>query len=82
RRRWSTNTTATFSPSDRHSSPHTYTAESYEREFDFKGCRNIVFLHGRPTGLESDVLLMAQGTGHMTLPAGVQVLVESGYAKC
>ena len=27
------------------------------------------------------MLLLAQGSGHMTLPAGVQVLVQSGYAK-
>lgn len=55
---------------------------NYEREFDFRGCRSIVFLHGERTGREEDVLLLTQGSGHMTLPAGVQVLVQSGYAKC
>jgi hypothetical protein len=41
-----------------------------------------VFLHGERTGRETDVLLLTQGSGHMTLPAGVQVLVQSGYARC
>lgn len=41
-----------------------------------------MFLHAERTGREEDVLLLTQGSGHMTLPAGVQVLVQSGYAKC
>ncbi|KAJ4286864.1 hypothetical protein N0V88_007876 [Collariella sp. IMI 366227] len=81
RRRWTDRTKAIFSPRDQHDYRE-YAAENYEREFDFKGCRSIVFLHGERTGRETDVLLLAQGSGHMTLPAGVQVLVQSGYARC
>ncbi len=80
RRRWTDKTNAVFRPSDRRDY-HEYPAENYEREFDFRGCRSIVFLHGERTGTEEDVLLLTQGSGHMTLPAGVQVLVQSGYAK-
>ncbi|KAL2129556.1 hypothetical protein VTI74DRAFT_7605 [Chaetomium olivicolor] len=80
RRRWTDKTNAVFGPSDMHDY-HEYAAENYEREFDFKGCRSIVFLHGHRTGRETDVLLLTQGSGHMTLPAGVQVLVQSGYAR-
>jgi hypothetical protein len=69
-----------FGARDRHEYQE-YAAENYEREFDFRGCRSIVFLHGERTGSEEDVLLLTQGSGHMTLPAGVQVLVQSGYAK-
>jgi hypothetical protein len=80
RRRWSDKTNAVFNPRDRHEYRE-YAAENYEREFDFRGCRSIVFLHGERTGREEDVILLTQGSGHMTLPAGVQVLVQSGYAK-
>jgi hypothetical protein len=80
RRRWSDKTNAVFGARDRHEYQE-YAAENYEREFDFRGCRSIVFLHGERTGSEEDVLLLTQGSGHMTLPAGVQVLVQSGYAK-
>jgi hypothetical protein len=69
-----------FGAGDRHDSRE-FPAANYEREFDFRGCRSIVFLHAERTGREEDVLLLTQGTGHMTLPAGVQVLVQSGYAK-
>ncbi|KAK4239549.1 hypothetical protein C8A03DRAFT_32407 [Achaetomium macrosporum] len=81
RRRWTDKTNAVFSPRDRHEY-HEYPAEDFEREFDFQACRSIVFLHGERTGRETDVILLTQGSGHMTLPAGVQVLVQSGYAKC
>lgn len=82
RRRWSDRTNAVFSPRDRFENRE-YAAETYEREFDFKGCRSIVFLDGNErTGHDgSDVLLLTQGSGHMTLPAGVRVLVQSGYAR-
>lgn len=41
-----------------------------------------MFLDGERTGHDStDVLLLTQGSGHMTLPAGVRVLVQSGYAR-
>ncbi|KAK4130363.1 hypothetical protein BT67DRAFT_221034 [Trichocladium antarcticum] len=81
RRRWTDKTNAVFGPRDRFEHRE-YAAESFEREFDFKGCRSIVFLQGERTGRETDVLLLTQGSGHMTLPAGVQVLVQSGYARC
>ncbi|KAK3291806.1 uncharacterized protein B0H64DRAFT_240758 [Chaetomium fimeti] len=81
RRRWSDKTNAVFSAGDRQDS-HTFAAESFEREFDFKGCQSIVFLNGVRTGREEDVILLTQGTGHMALPAGVQVLVQSGFVKC
>ncbi|KAK3324923.1 hypothetical protein B0H66DRAFT_107443 [Apodospora peruviana] len=82
RRRWTDKSNAVFYPSDRCSTAQEYAATDHEREFDFKGCRNIVFLSGKRTGAESDVLLLAKGSGHMTLPAGVQVLVDSGFVKC
>jgi hypothetical protein len=81
RRRWTDKTNAVFSPRDRHESTE-YPAENFEREFDFEDCQSIVFLHGQRTGGEEDVILLTQGSGHMTLPAGVQVLVQSGYSKC
>lgn len=81
RRRWTDKTNAVFGPRDRYDE-HTYPAADYEREFDFKGCRNIVFLRAERTGSEEDVILLTQGSGHMTLPAKVQVLVQSGYVKC
>lgn len=34
------------------------------------------------TGREEDVILLTQGSGHMSLPAGVQVVVQAGFAKC
>lgn len=80
RRRWSDKTNAVFGAGDRHEYRE-YAAENYEREFHFRGCRSIVFLRGERTGGEEDVLLLTQGSGHMTLPADVQVLVQSGYAK-
>ncbi|KAL2262651.1 hypothetical protein VTK26DRAFT_576 [Humicola hyalothermophila] len=81
RRRWSDKTNAMFSPRDRFDGEHTYPAEAYEREFDFKGCNKIVFLDGEGKRRPEDVILFTQGSGHMTLPAGVEVLVYSGYAK-
>ncbi|KAK4153662.1 hypothetical protein C8A00DRAFT_33613 [Chaetomidium leptoderma] len=81
RRRWTNGTNAVFSPSDRHDS-RVYAAVNYEREFDFRGCSDIIFMRGERTGREEDVILLTHGSGHMTLPAGVQVLVQSGYAKC
>jgi hypothetical protein len=80
RRRWSDKTTAVFSNSDRYDT-YTFPAENFEREFDFKGCTSIVFLNGVRTGREEDVILLTQGSGHMSLPAGVQVVVQSGFAK-
>jgi hypothetical protein len=80
RRRWTDKTNVVFNARDRHDYRE-YAAEDYEREFHFRGCRNIVFLRGERTGSEEDVLLLTQGSGHMTLPAGVQVLVQAGYAK-
>ncbi|KAK3905492.1 hypothetical protein C8A05DRAFT_30661 [Staphylotrichum tortipilum] len=80
RRRWTDKTNAVFGPRDRIDYQE-YPAENYEREVDFRGCRSIVFLHGERTGTEEDVLLLAQGSGHMTLPAGVMMLVESGFCK-
>ncbi|KAK3309249.1 uncharacterized protein B0T15DRAFT_135611 [Chaetomium strumarium] len=81
RRRWTDKTNAVFSPRDRHESTE-YPAVDFEREFDFEDCQSIVFLHGERTGSPTDVILMTQGSGHMTLPANVQVLVQSGYSKC
>lgn len=59
-----------------------FPAVNYKRDFNFKGCRSIIFFNGVRTGSEEDVILIAQGTGHMVLPAEVQVLVQAGYAKC
>ncbi|KAK4215068.1 hypothetical protein QBC37DRAFT_419912 [Rhypophila decipiens] len=86
RRRWTDKSNATFLPSNRASSDEKIPAESYEREFDFKGCRAIVFANGethRSDGIVEgqDIILLTQGTGHLTLPAGVQVIVNSGYVK-
>ncbi|KAL2019161.1 hypothetical protein VTK56DRAFT_10033 [Thermocarpiscus australiensis] len=81
RRRWTDKTEAVFSPQDRHDYRE-YAAEGYEREFDFRGCKNIMFFTGERIGGDIDVLLLTQGSGHMTVPAGVQVMVQSGYAKC
>ncbi|KAM7200372.1 hypothetical protein V8F20_005349 [Naviculisporaceae sp. PSN 640] len=86
RRRWSDKCSASFSPSHRASSDEKIPAEPYEREFDFKGCRAIVFANGasrRSDGIieGEDIIMLTQGTGHMTLPAGVQVIVNSGYVK-
>ncbi|KAK0742577.1 hypothetical protein B0T21DRAFT_283242 [Apiosordaria backusii] len=81
RRRWSDKTEAVFSPSDL-SNYVEIPARNYERVFDFQSCKSIVFLKGVRTGAPEDVILMSQGSGHMVLPAGVQVLVTDGYAKC
>ncbi|KAK4245522.1 hypothetical protein C7999DRAFT_42934 [Corynascus novoguineensis] len=75
RRRWSDRPKASFGRADLHEE-HEFAATDYEREFHFRDCRNILFRHGE------DVLLLTQGSGHMTLPAKVRVLVQSGYAKC
>ncbi|KAK4195039.1 hypothetical protein QBC40DRAFT_186758 [Triangularia verruculosa] len=81
RRRWTDKTAAVFGPADL-SNHVEFPARNYERTFDFKGCKSIVFLHGERKGTEEDVILMSQGTGHMVLPAGVQVIVTEGYSKC
>ncbi|KAH6623879.1 hypothetical protein F5144DRAFT_374474 [Chaetomium tenue] len=81
RRRWSDKTTAVFSNSDRYDS-RTFPAETFEREFDFKSCDNIVFMNGVRTGRPEDVILLTKGSGHMSLPANVQVIVSGGFAKC
>ncbi|KAK3377424.1 hypothetical protein B0H63DRAFT_218776 [Podospora didyma] len=80
RGRWSNRTTATFSPSDRCGPELLIPAESYEREFDFRGCSNILFFDTRKG--DNDLLLMMHGSGHMALPAGVRVVAVSGWAKC
>ncbi|KAK4120993.1 hypothetical protein N657DRAFT_658028 [Parathielavia appendiculata] len=83
RRRWTDHPRPgiVFHPRDDRHEYREYAPEPYEREFHFRGCRSIVFLRGERTGTEEDVILMTQGSGHMALPAGVQVLVQSGYAK-
>ncbi|KAK3686207.1 hypothetical protein B0T22DRAFT_518775 [Podospora appendiculata] len=81
RNSWTDKTDAVFYPADRREY-HEYPAADYPRELDFKGCRSIVFLKGERTGGEDDTLLLTNGSGHITLPAGVQVLVTSGFAKC
>ncbi|SPQ25002.1 505aeaae-2d89-42e1-a88c-b0b659619966 [Thermothielavioides terrestris] len=77
RRRFTNKTNAVFSRSDWHDDRE-YAAVNYERVFDFSGCKDIIFQRGR----EDDVLMLAHGSGHMTLPAGVRVRVLSGYARC
>ncbi|KAK0668049.1 hypothetical protein QBC41DRAFT_252847 [Cercophora samala] len=81
RRRWSDKTEAVFSPADL-SNYVEIPARNYERTFHFQSCKSIVFLKGERTGAPEDVILMSQGSGHMVLPAGVQVLVTDGYTKC
>ncbi|KAL1839096.1 hypothetical protein VTJ49DRAFT_1864 [Mycothermus thermophilus] len=80
RRRWTDKTSAVFSTREMPSNLE-FPAENFEREFDFADCEHIIFLQGKRTGTEDDVILLAKGSGHMTLPAGVQVVVQSGYAK-
>jgi len=48
---------------------------------DFKGCESIVFMDGDGRRGGEDLLMMAQGSGHVWLPAGVQVRVVSGSVK-
>ncbi|KAL2265931.1 hypothetical protein VTJ83DRAFT_5283 [Remersonia thermophila] len=80
RRRWSDKTNAVFSARDRYEYQE-YPAANFEREFDFGDCGDIVFMRGERMGTGEDVILLAKGSGHMTLPAGVQVVVRAGYAK-
>lgn len=80
RRCWSDKTNAVFSNSDRYDN-RTYAAESFEREFDFKDCNNIVFMKGAGTA-EKDMIMMTQGSGHLLLPPGVRVIMSGGYVKC
>lgn len=83
RREWSnkSESTVNFSEDDWSESTE-FPAVNYKRDFNFKDCRSIVFLNGVRKNTEEDVILIAQGTGHMVLPAEVQVLVQAGYAKC
>lgn len=80
RRRWSDKTSATFSRSE-FRQEFTYGPENRELEIDFDNCRSIVFLDGDGRRGGEDLLLMARGSGHVTLPAGVQVRVVQGSVK-
>ncbi|KAK0728867.1 hypothetical protein B0T26DRAFT_607457, partial [Lasiosphaeria miniovina] len=82
RRRWSDRTDAIFSSRDECGYQHRIAAEDFERDVDFQDCEAITFIKGNPTGRETDVLLMAQGSGYMALPPGVQVVVNGGCVKC
>ncbi|KAK0614613.1 hypothetical protein B0T14DRAFT_386626, partial [Immersiella caudata] len=80
RRRWSDKTSATFSPRE-FRQEFTYGPDNRELEIDFSNCRSIVFLDGDGRRGGEDLLLMARGSGHVTLPAGVQVRVVAGSVK-
>lgn len=79
RRRWSDKTNATFSRDD-FQKELVYGPENHELEVDFEGCESIVFMDGDSTRGE-DLLMMAKGTGHMSVPAGVQLRVVAGKVK-
>ncbi|KAK1750164.1 hypothetical protein QBC47DRAFT_418458 [Echria macrotheca] len=80
RRRWSDKTNAVFGRSDYHES-YSYGPLNQELELDFQNCRSIVFMDGEGRRGGEDLLLMARGSGHVTLPKGVQVRVEAGSVK-
>ncbi|KAK4096711.1 hypothetical protein N658DRAFT_562271 [Parathielavia hyrcaniae] len=83
RTRWTTHPKpgVVFHPRDDRHEYREYPAANYERDFHFRGCRSIVFLRAERDGTEKDVILLTQGSGHMTLPAKVRVVVQSGHAK-
>jgi hypothetical protein len=58
-----------------------YGPQNRELEIDFDNCRSIVFMDGEGRRGGDDLLLMAKGSGHVTLPAGVQVRVVAGSVK-
>ncbi|KAK1834897.1 hypothetical protein QBC39DRAFT_181436 [Podospora conica] len=79
RRRWSDKTEASFTRADFHNEV-VFGPEDQELELDFQGCQSIVFMDGDSTRGE-DMLMLVRGSGHMTLPAGVQVRMTAGAFK-
>lgn len=80
RRRWSDKTDAVFSRND-HRDYYVYGPEDRELEVDFGNCQSILFMEGEGLRGGEDVLLMARGSGHVTLPPGVQVRVTEGNIR-
>lgn len=81
RRRWSSGSNGTLgNTADDCANGKAYTVENFEREFDFEGCTNITFYEGQERS--EKFLMSTKGSGHMTLPAGVLVVVDGGKARC
>ncbi|KAH6611702.1 hypothetical protein B0J18DRAFT_83154 [Chaetomium sp. MPI-SDFR-AT-0129] len=82
RQRWSAdnNVALADATADNCAQKRYYTVEDFERKFDFEGCESIAFYEGQEVG--DKFLMLTTGSGHITLPAGVLVVVKGGKAKC
>lgn len=80
RRRWSDKPATVLSGQDFHEE-YVYGPSNRELDLDFQDCRSIVFMDGEGRRGGLDLLLMASGSGHVTLPKGVQVRVVAGKVK-